>query len=171
MMTTCEDHEMKPFHCMGLILNQITCLACSCALKIVWKVSHHWETHSPKVAPVTGKHDFTLLPKSSSKLWGCLQHARDLPVYLSLALQSSGSWGSSLVVLLLLGVSVWVVQLPGWWGGGEPSLAQGPGWGPWWGSRVLCMMWASSISRSRSYRGTTFFIFMQWRWSMPLLLT
>lgn len=32
------------------------------------------------------------------------------------------------------------------------------------------MMWASSISSSRSYRGTMFFIFMQCRWSMPLLL-
>lgn len=32
------------------------------------------------------------------------------------------------------------------------------------------MMWASNISNNRSYKGTMFFIFMECRWSMPLLL-
>ncbi len=43
-------------------------------------------------------------------------------------------------------------------------------WEDWRGSRELCMMWASNISSKRSYKGTMFFIFMPWRWSMPLLL-
>ena len=54
-------------------------------------------------------------------------------------------------------------------GGASPQSADSC-CGGWHGRRELCMMWASNISSSRSYRGTMFFIFMQWRWSIPLLL-
>lgn len=76
----------------------------------------------------------------------------------------SDYWGSP-PLPVLLGVQVFVGRLPELGAWAEASCC-----GAGWGNRELCMMWASSISSNRSYKGTIFFIFMQWRWSMPLLL-
>lgn len=53
---------------------------------------------------------------------------------------------------------------------GDPINSAKSCWGCWQERRELCMMWASNISNNRSYKGTMFFIFMECRWSMPLLL-